>query len=247
MNPLDAQCDTKREDAICVNQLKNAQEVDKALLQEKPDVKIFLPFRFYLYRPDELFAPNTYNRFLGESTTYFCFSAQLIDIFYYLNFKINLFFLFFNHTVAPTGDHVISLIDEISYLSPPTPLLSQYDDINPEQFCNGDNRPANCGANCMCTHKVDIPLNAIVEVVLVDEVQQPNLSHPFHLHGTGFNVIGIGRSPDTNIKKINLKHALDLDRRGLLHRQFNLPPIKDTIAVPNNGYVVFRFRADNPG
>jgi FtsP/CotA-like multicopper oxidase with cupredoxin domain len=150
-------------------------------------------------------------------------------------------------TVAPTGDHVISLIDEISYLSPPTPLLSQYDDINPEQFCNGDNRPANCGANCMCTHKVDIPLNAIVEVVLVDEVQQPNLSHPFHLHGHGFNVIGIGRSPDTNIKKINLKHALDLDRRGLLNRQFNLPPYKDTIAVPNNGYVVFRFRADNPG
>lgn len=59
--------------------------------------------------------------------------------------------------------------------------------------------------------------------------------------------IGIGRSPDTNVKKINLKHALDLDRRGLLHRQYNLPPSKDTIAVPNNGYVVLRFRADNPG
>jgi FtsP/CotA-like multicopper oxidase with cupredoxin domain len=156
-------------------------------------------------------------------------------------------FVLLTYIVAPTGDHVISLIDEISYLSPPTPLLSQYDDINPEQFCNGDNRPANCGANCMCTHKVDIPLNAIVEVVLVDEVQQPNLSHPFHLHGYAFNVIGIGRSPDTTIKKINLKHALDLDRRGLLHRQYDLPPLKDTIAVPNNGYVVFRFRANNPG
>lgn len=79
------------------------------------------------------------------------------------------------------------------------------------------------------------------------KVQQPNLSHPFHLHGYGFNVIGIGRSPDTTVKKINLKHALDLDRRGLLHRQYNLPPLKDTIAVPNNGYVVLRFRADNPG
>ena len=78
-------------------------------------------------------------------------------------------------------------------------------------------------------------------------VQQPNLSHPFHLHGYSFKVIGIGRSPDTNVKKINLKHALDLDRRGLLHRQYNLPPSKDTIAVPNNGYVVLRFRADNPG
>lgn len=78
-------------------------------------------------------------------------------------------------------------------------------------------------------------------------VQQPNLSHPFHLHGYAFNVIGIGRSPDKNVKKINLKHALDLDKRGLLNRQFNLPPAKDTIAVPNNGYVIFRFRADNPG
>lgn len=78
-------------------------------------------------------------------------------------------------------------------------------------------------------------------------VQQPNLSHPFHLHGYSFNVIGMGRSPDKNVKKINLKHALDLDRRGLLDRHFNLPPLKDTIAVPNNGYVVFRFRADNPG
>jgi hypothetical protein len=66
MNPLDAQCDTQRDDAICVNQLKNANPIDPALLQEKPDVKIFLPFRFYLYRPEELFQPNTYNRFLGK-------------------------------------------------------------------------------------------------------------------------------------------------------------------------------------
>lgn len=213
LNPLDAVCNRERTDAICVNQLKNARTVDEGILQERPDVKIFLPFRFLFYRPEELFQPHTYNRYL----------------------------------VAPTGDHVISLVDEISYVAPPAPPLSQIDDIPPEQFCNGDNRPPDCGQNCMCTHKVDIPLNAIVEVVLVDEVQQPNLSHPFHLHGYAFNVIGIGRSPDRNIKKINLKHALDLDRRGLLHREFNLPPAKDTIAVPNNGYVVLRFRADNPG
>ncbi|KAK6625519.1 hypothetical protein RUM43_005818 [Polyplax serrata] len=213
LNPLDAVCNRDRTDAICVSQLKNAKSVDEGILQERPDVKIFLPFRFLFYRPEELFLPHTYNRYL----------------------------------VAPTGDHVISLVDEISYVAPPAPPLSQIDDIPPEQFCNGDNRPPDCGQNCMCTHKVDIPLNAIVEVVLVDEVQQPNLSHPFHLHGYAFNVIGIGRSPDRNIKKINLKHALDLDRRGLLHREFNLPPAKDTIAVPNNGYVVLRFRADNPG
>lgn len=85
------------------------------------------------------------------------------------------------------------------------------------------------------------------ETYLSPSVQSPNLSHPFHLHGYTFAVVGIGRSPDQNVKKINLKHTLDLDRRGLLHRHFNLPPLKDTIAVPNNGYVIFRFRADNPG
>lgn len=241
LNPLDAVCDRKRNDAVCVSNLKNARKNDKGVLVERPDVKIFLPFRFFFYRVEELFRSNTYNRFL----------------------------------VAPGGDHLISLIDEISYVAPPSPMLSQMDDIPPEQFCNGDNRPPDCGLNCMCTHTVDIPLNAIVEVVLVDEgmsnchnpnsnyiffffgflslspldplVQQTNLSHPFHLHGTSFHVIGMGRSPDANIKKINLKHALDWDRKGLLHRQFGKPPLKDTIAVPNNGYVVLRFRADNPG
>jgi len=48
-------------------------------------------------------------------------------------------------------------------------MLSQIDDIPPEMFCNGDNKPSNCGRNCMCSHKVDIPLHAVVEVVLVDE------------------------------------------------------------------------------
>jgi len=65
MNPLDAVCDRPRTDAICVNQLKNAKTVDKGLLQERPDVKIFLPFKFLFYRPDELFQPHQYNKYLG--------------------------------------------------------------------------------------------------------------------------------------------------------------------------------------
>lgn len=127
-------------------------------------------------------------------------------------------------------------------------MLSQLNDIPADYFCNGDNRPANCGENCMCTHKVDIPLGAVVEVVLVDEVQQINLSHPFHLHGAPFYVIGIGRSPESSkVKRMNLKHALDLDKRGMLERKFLKPALKDTVSVPNNGYAILRFRADNPG
>nr|CAD7586191.1 unnamed protein product [Timema genevievae] len=254
LNPLDAVCDQERSDAICINQLKNARHIDEGILQERPDVKIFLPFRFLFYRPEELFVPNTYNRFLGPLVMDKESKARLdpglttlIAVLPQATLVVGKATRVYQIIVAPSADHVISLVDEISFVFPPSPPISQINDIPPEQFCNGDNRPADCGTNCMCTHKVDIPLNAVVEIVLVDEVQQPNLSHPFHLHGYAFNVIGMGRSPDRNVKKINLKHALDLDRRGLLHRQFNLPPGKDTIAVPNNGYVVLRFRADNPG
>lgn len=67
MNPLDARCNVRRNDAICVSQLKNARNIDPAILQERPDVKIFLPFRFFAYRPEMLFQPNTYNRYLGKT------------------------------------------------------------------------------------------------------------------------------------------------------------------------------------
>lgn len=66
MNPLDAICNRQRNEAICVSQLKNAKNIDPGILQERPDVKIFLPFRFFAYRPEMLFQPNTYNKYLGE-------------------------------------------------------------------------------------------------------------------------------------------------------------------------------------
>jgi hypothetical protein len=67
LNPLDARCNEIRDDAICVSQLKNALDIDKGVLRLKPDIKIFLPFRFHLYTPEDLFAPHTYNRHLGKS------------------------------------------------------------------------------------------------------------------------------------------------------------------------------------
>lgn len=66
LNPLDAICHKPRREAICVSQLRNAGKVDQGILQERPDVKIFLPFRFYFYKPAELFKPDTYNSFLGK-------------------------------------------------------------------------------------------------------------------------------------------------------------------------------------
>ncbi len=38
-----------------------------------------------------------------------------------------------------------------------------------------------------------------------------------------------------------------MDKNGSIHRNFDRPIIKDTVAVPFGGYTILRFRADNPG
>jgi L-ascorbate oxidase len=38
-----------------------------------------------------------------------------------------------------------------------------------------------------------------------------------------------------------------LDANGKLKRNLERPPLKDTIAVPEGGYLILRFVADNPG
>lgn len=83
MNPLDAICDVKRNDAVCVSNLKSAKPVDKAVLQERPDVKIFLPFRFHFYKPKDLFKENTYRNFLGE-TIKETFQKELSGVLFYM-------------------------------------------------------------------------------------------------------------------------------------------------------------------
>ncbi len=39
----------------------------------------------------------------------------------------------------------------------------------------------------------------------------------------------------------------EMDKLGLLKRNFDRPPIKDTTTVPAGGYTIIRFLANNPG
>ena len=44
-----------------------------------------------------------------------------------------------------------------------------------------------------------------------------------------------------------LDDVLALDAAGKIERKFSAAPIKDTVSVPDGGYAVVRFIADNPG
>ncbi|KAF5290993.1 hypothetical protein FQA39_LY14524 [Lamprigera yunnana] len=212
LNPLDPRCEESRKDVVCINHLNSVQIKHTEVLKKEPDLKIFLPFKFYFHNPSRLFVSNPYERFF-----------------------------------IPTGTRAASgLLDNITFLSPPAPLLSQYRDLDPKYFCNGNQNLVNCGITCKCTHIIQIPLNAVVELILVDEVHIADVHHPFHLHGFSYYVLGLGKMP-TPGKNITLKEAVRLDKLDLLSRSFHKPPSKDTIMIPSNGYVVLRFKADNVG
>lgn len=68
-------------------------------------------------------------------------------------------------------------------------------------------------------------------------------NHPFHLHGYSFKVVAMERvGKNTTVEEIQR-----LDLEGKIHRNLVKAPSKDTVTVPDGGYTIIRWYADNPG
>ncbi|KDP35658.1 hypothetical protein JCGZ_09096 [Jatropha curcas] len=88
--------------------------------------------------------------------------------------------------------------------------------------------------NIMATAVVVLPFTTSVELVLQDTSIISAESHPLHLHGFNFFVVGQGFGnfdPSKDPAKFNLVD----------------PAERNTIGVPAGGWVAIRFLADNPG
>ncbi|GJT49796.1 putative laccase [Tanacetum coccineum] len=79
-----------------------------------------------------------------------------------------------------------------------------------------------------------IAFNSTVELVIQDTNLLSVESHPFHLHGYNFFVVGTGIG--------NFNPAKDPAKYNLVD-----PPERNTVGVPTGGWSAIRFRADNPG
>ncbi|KAM7524153.1 hypothetical protein LguiA_014055 [Lonicera macranthoides] len=79
-----------------------------------------------------------------------------------------------------------------------------------------------------------IAFNSTVELVLQDTNLLTVESHPFHLHGYNFFVVGSGIG--------NFDPAKDPSKYNLVD-----PPERNTIGVPTGGWTAIRFTANNPG
>ncbi|XP_035721855.1 laccase-2-like [Vespa mandarinia] len=146
--------------------------------------------------------------------------------------------------IAVDRSLISSLVTNISYTEPESPPISQYEGY--EKLCTAD-EVSTCTRPCFCTHVINVPKSALIEILLCDEDPFVFLYHPFHLHGYSFQVMAIkdfnGTKPTNNDR---FKFLQDYDK-GLQNGKYIRQPRKDTIKVPLGGCVILRFYTNNPG
>ncbi|KAL5807785.1 hypothetical protein ACOSQ3_028476 [Xanthoceras sorbifolium] len=92
---------------------------------------------------------------------------------------------------------------------------------------------ANVGTS-LGTRLSKVVFNSTIELVLQDTNLLTVESHPFHLHGYNFFIVGSGIGnfdPEKDPAMFNLVDPLE----------------RNTVGVPTGGWTAIRFRADNPG
>ncbi|XP_033110383.1 laccase-15-like isoform X2 [Anneissia japonica] len=140
----------------------------------------------------------------------------------------------------------VQVIDNVAYKVSHAPLLSHETDGIEICEANGDYKIyESCEDKiCSCTNVMKLELGKVVEFVLMN-VKGSVYSHPMHLHGHSFLVMGQGTFDDQSVTEDEVKA---LDTSGLLQRlPVDQVVIKNTVDVPVNGYAIIRWKADNPG
>ncbi|XP_055852728.1 uncharacterized protein LOC129916659 [Episyrphus balteatus] len=134
-------------------------------------------------------------------------------------------------------------IDNITYTMPGLSLLQSKDILDNSMFCNKTTL-ANAGRDCsieacQCVNVLSFPAYSPIELIVVNYMGG---THPFHIHGYTFRVVGQGVLQENNVWRIE-----EYNRLGLLSRNDFFPVEKDSVQIPGFGYIIIRFLSNNPG
>ncbi|KAL7595343.1 hypothetical protein Lser_V15G28002 [Lactuca serriola] len=147
---------------------------------------------------------------------------------------------------GPNGTRFAASINNVSFVQPSVALLqshffdqskgvySPYFPISPLHWFNYTGTPPNNTFVSNGTKVMVLPFNTSVELVMQDTSILGVESHPLHLHGFNFFVVGQGfgnYNPKKDSKNFNLVDPVE----------------RNTVGVPSGGWVAIRFIADNPG
>ncbi|KAK4270343.1 hypothetical protein QN277_023388 [Acacia crassicarpa] len=147
---------------------------------------------------------------------------------------------------GPNNTRVAASINNVSFVMPNTAMLqahffnkskgvftTDFPANPPVKFNYTGTPPSNIMATTG-TKAVVLPYNTTVELVLQDTSIIGAESHPLHLHGFNFFIVGQGNGnfdPKNDPKNFNLVDPIE----------------RNTAGVPSGGWVAIRFLADNPG
>ncbi|KAL1354837.1 hypothetical protein HN51_006888 [Arachis hypogaea] len=144
------------------------------------------------------------------------------------------------------GTRLVASLNNVSFVMPQTALLQAHylklKGVFRTDFPDRPSKPFNYTgapltanlATLTGTRLSKIAFNSSVELVLQDTNLLSVESHPFHLHGYNFFVVGTGVG--------NFDPSKDPANYNLVD-----PIERNTVGVPTGGWVAIRFRADNPG
>ncbi|KAL8039358.1 hypothetical protein ABFX02_10G031600 [Erythranthe guttata] len=147
---------------------------------------------------------------------------------------------------GPKGAKFSASVNNVSFVRPNTALLqSHYTGksrgvygsdfpVYPTRWFNYTGTPPNNTVVGKGTRVEVLPFGAGVELILQDTSILGAESHPLHLHGFNFFVVGRGFGnfdPENDPKNYNLVDPVE----------------RNTVAVPSGGWASIRFLADNPG
>ncbi|KAK7294648.1 hypothetical protein RJT34_17538 [Clitoria ternatea] len=147
---------------------------------------------------------------------------------------------------AGNGSRVVAAVNNVTFVMPTTALLqAHYFNMkgvftadfppNPPQVYNYTGTPPPASSQTTNGTKLyRLAFNSTVQIVLQDTGIIAPESHPVHLHGFNFFVVGtdVGNyDPKKDPKKFNLVDPVE----------------RNTMGVPTGGWTAIRFRSDNPG
>ncbi|WVZ66943.1 hypothetical protein U9M48_016095 [Paspalum notatum var. saurae] len=148
---------------------------------------------------------------------------------------------------GPTGNRFAASMNNVSFVNPAIDILDAYyysiggvydpDFPNKPPIFFNFTDPGLLNQSLFTERGTEVKVleyGTVVEVVFQDTAILGGESHPMHLHGFSFYVVGQGFG--------NFDSNKDLATYNLVN-----PPYQNTVFVPQAGWVAIRFRATNPG
>jgi laccase len=147
---------------------------------------------------------------------------------------------------GPRNNRVAASLNNVSFEMPSTAILGAYyhsvlggvakPDFpnNPAVRFNYTSEDLPLRFTARDTRVKVLEYGTVVEVVFQDTAILGTESHPMHLHGYSFYVVGRGLGNFNKHKDPATYNLVD-------------PPYQNTVSVPKAGWAAIRFRAANPG